>query len=78
MCRSAKPMKPTILDGETVVREVTATSPAVIYTAAQQTADWGTPLWIGDEPLSIRIYQRSETFGRGIPAAADLTFPLAL
>jgi hypothetical protein len=64
------------LDGETVVRELTATSPAVTYTAAQQTADWGLPLWIGDGPLSVRIYQRSATFGRGIPATADLTFPL--
>lgn len=67
-----------ILDGEAVVRELTSTSPAVTYTAAQQTADWGAPLWIGDGPLSVRIYQRSVTFGRGIPATADLTFPLPL
>lgn len=67
-----------ILNGEALVRELSATSPAVIYTAAQQTADWGAPLWIGDGPLSVRIYQRSETFGRGVPSTANLTFPLPL
>ena len=67
-----------ILDGEVVVRELTATSPAVTYTAAQQTDDWGGSLWIGDGPLNVRIYQRSETFGRGIPVTAELTFPLPL
>jgi hypothetical protein len=51
---------------------------AVIYTAAQHTADWGAPLWIGDGPLRVRVYQRSDTFGRGITVTADLTFPLPL
>ncbi len=54
------------------------TSPAVICTAFQPPDDWGAPLWIGDGPLHVRIYQRSETFGRGIPATVDMAFPLPL
>ena len=50
----------------------TATTSA-IYTAAQQTADWGAPLGPG-QTLAIRIYQLSNRLGGGDPAAVTLQF----
>jgi hypothetical protein len=50
-----------IFDGGTIVRTLTASAPSVIYTIAQQTADFGTPQTTYD----IRIYQTSSAFGRG-------------
>ncbi|MEX0852249.1 MAG: hypothetical protein WD036_03070 [Bauldia sp.] len=57
-----------ILNGSTVVRTIAVTSPTASYTAAQQTADFGTP----QSPVAVRIYQLSATVGRGWPAAATL------
>lgn len=54
-----------ILDGSTVVRTITATSETATYTAAEQTSDGLTP---GDF-VSMNIYQISETYNRGYPAA---------
>lgn len=53
-----------ILNGATVVRTLTASSPAVNYTAAQQTADFGAPI----TSVTARIYQLSASVGRGQPA----------
>lgn len=53
-----------ILDGATVKRTLTASTTSVLYTAAQQIADWGAPLGPG-QSLSIRIYQLSALIGRG-------------
>ncbi|HWE18282.1 MAG TPA: glycoside hydrolase TIM-barrel-like domain-containing protein [Hyphomicrobiaceae bacterium] len=53
-----------ILDGATVKRTLTATSPAAAYTAAQQTADFGAP----QASISLRIHQLSATRGRGTPS----------
>ena len=53
-----------ILDGPTVKRVLSTTTNSAIYTAAQQTADWGAPLEPGDT-LDIRIYQLSALVGRG-------------
>ena len=50
----------------------TATTSAV-YTAAQQTADWGAPLVPGDS-LTVRIFQLSALVGRGAPKTVTLTF----
>ena len=47
-----------------VVRTLTATSPTVAYSAANQTTDGITP---GD-PVIVRVYQISEMVGRGNPA----------
>jgi hypothetical protein len=52
-----------ILDGTTVVRALTSTTPSVVYTAAQQTQDFGAP----QSSISLRIAQVSALVGRGQP-----------
>jgi hypothetical protein len=44
---------------------------SAVYTAAQQTFDWGAPLGSGDT-LDIRIYQLSALVGRGAPKTVTL------
>lgn len=46
---------------------------SAVYTAADQTADWGAPLGPGDT-LEIRIYQLSALVGRGAPKTVTLSF----
>lgn len=53
-----------VLDVATVVRSETVTTPAFDYTAAEQTSDGLTP---GD-PVTVRVYQISAVYGRGVPA----------
>lgn len=62
-----------ILDGVVVKRTLTSTTTSVLYTAAQQTADWGAPFSPG-QTLAIRIYQLSNRLGRGDPATVTLQF----
>ncbi len=62
-----------ILDGATVKRVLSAATTSAIYTAADQTADWGAPLAPGDT-VNIRIYQLSALVGRGAPKTVTLTF----
>ena len=62
-----------ILDGATVKRVLTATTTSAVYTAAQQSADWGAPLGPGDT-LDIRIFQLSALVGRGAPKTVTLLF----
>ena len=62
-----------ILDGSTVKRVLPASAPSVIYSAAQQSADWGALLALGDT-LDIRIFQLSALIGRGAPKTVTLTF----
>lgn len=51
-----------ILDGTTVKRTITGlSSPALTYTSAQQTADFGSP----QTTLKIAVYQMSDLVGRG-------------
>jgi hypothetical protein len=51
-----------IMDGSVVVRTISATgSPAAVYTAAQQTTDFGTP----EASYTVRVYQLSASYGRG-------------
>jgi hypothetical protein len=45
------------------LRTISTTSPTAIYTAAEQTADFGSP----QSSIRVRVYQISETVGRGIP-----------
>ncbi|QMU56739.1 MAG: hypothetical protein GKR98_13240 [Boseongicola sp.] len=61
------------LDGATVKRVLSATTTSAIYTAAQQTADWGALVTPGDT-LTIRIFQLSALIGRG--AAKTVTLQL--
>ena len=60
-----------ILDGATVKRVLSTTTTSAVYTAAQQTADWGAPLGTGDT-LDIRIFQLSALVGRGAPKTVTL------
>src|SRR5581483_1990182 len=46
------------------VRTVEVTSPAFLYTAAMQTADFGSAQW----NVSIRVAQISPSYGPGVPA----------
>jgi hypothetical protein len=57
-----------ILDGADVVRTLSSTAPAVTYSVAAQTTDFGAP----QSSVSIRIAQLSATFGRGTPRSATL------
>ena len=62
-----------ILDGAVVKRVLSASTTSAIYTAAEQTADWGALLGPGDT-LDVRIYQLSALIGRGAAKTATLTF----
>ncbi|MGC8203933.1 baseplate multidomain protein megatron [Aliiroseovarius sp. PTFE2010] len=62
-----------ILDGATVKRVLSVTTTSAVYTAAQQTADWGAILGPGDT-LDVRISQLSALVGRGAPKTVTLTF----
>ncbi len=62
-----------IRDVSTVKRTLTTTTTSVLYTAAQQSADWGAPLGPG-QSLAIRIYQLSALIGRGAARFVTLTF----
>ncbi len=53
-----------IMDGTAMIRTLTSDTSSVIYTAAQQIADWGAELVPGDS-LTIRICQFSARVGRG-------------
>jgi hypothetical protein len=57
-----------ILDGVTVKRTLSATSPTVAYSAAQQVTDFGA----AQSSVSVRIYQLSAVVGRGYPAGASI------
>ncbi|SNX75022.1 putative tail protein, partial [Cereibacter ovatus] len=62
-----------ILDGAVVRRTLTSSTTSVLYTATQQTADWGAPLGPG-QMLALRIFQLSNRLGRGTPATVSLQF----
>lgn len=52
----------------TVVRTLASTTPSVTYTSAQQVTDFGS----NQSVLYVRIYQISETVGRGFPLQATI------
>ncbi len=62
-----------ILDGATVKRTLTTTTTNAIYSAAEQTSDWGALLGPVDT-LTIRIYQLSNLIGRGAAKTTTLIF----
>ncbi len=62
-----------ILDGANVKRTLTSSTTSVVYTGADQTADWGALLSPGDT-LTIRIFQLSALIGRGAAKTVTLTF----
>ena len=58
-----------IRDGDAVKRVLAASEPRALYTAAEQTSDFGsTDL----ESLDVTIYQLSRAFGRGSGRSAHL------
>lgn len=54
-------------------RVLSTATTSMVYSAAQQTADWGTQLAPGDS-LAIRIFQLSALVGRGAPKTVTLLF----
>jgi protein involved in polysaccharide export with SLBB domain len=62
-----------IIDGASVKRVLSTATTSAVYTAADQTADWGAPLGPGDN-LRLRIFQLSALVGRGAPKTVTLTF----
>jgi hypothetical protein len=55
LAEEAEAYEVEILDGTTVKRVLSVNTTSAVYTAAQQTADWGAPLGPGDT-LEIRIF----------------------
>jgi hypothetical protein len=51
------------------MRTLATSIPQVLYTAADEIADFGSP----QPSLSVAVYQLSATVGRGIAARAVLT-----
>ncbi len=62
-----------ILDSASVKRVLGTATTSVVYTSAQQTADWAAPLGPSDT-LDIRLFQLSALVGRGAPKTVTLTF----
>jgi hypothetical protein len=62
-----------ILDGAAIKRTLTSSTTSVLYTAAQQTADWSAPLGPG-QMLALRIFQLSNRLGRDTAATVTLQF----
>ena len=62
-----------ILDGSAVKRTFKVTTDSVVYSGAQQVADWGALLGPGDE-LDVRIFQLSALVGRGAPNTVTMFF----
>ena len=59
-----------ILDGPTVVRTLSATTPSATYTLAQQTADFGS----AQSTLTTAAYQLSPSTGRGAGRTTTLYY----
>lgn len=57
-----------VMDGADVVRTITASTPTITYTSAQQTTDFGSP----QSSIDLRIYQMSAVVGRGYPLEVTL------
>jgi hypothetical protein len=57
-----------ILDGSNVKRTILSDAPSAVYTAAEQTADFGSP----QSSVSLRVFQMSALLGRGTPRTATL------
>lgn len=57
-----------IMSGSTVLRTISTTSETCTYSAANQTTDGITP----GNPVTLRVYQLSDTIGRGNVASATV------
>lgn len=57
-----------VMSGSTVKRTITASTPSFAYSAANQTTDFGS----AQSSITFRIFQLSETVGRGYPLEVTL------
>lgn len=57
-----------ILAGSVVKRTLSVATNAALYTAAQQTADFGSV----QSSVSVKVFQTNATYGRGTPRAATI------
>ncbi len=57
-----------IMNGSTVVRTISASTPTASYSAASQTTDFGSP----QSSVSVRVYQLSAIVGRGYAGNASV------
>ncbi|MCY1309815.1 hypothetical protein D9M70_599440 [compost metagenome] len=57
-----------VMSGSTVKRTISVTSPSFSYSAANQTTDFGSP----QASITFRIFQMSQTVGRGYPLEVTL------
>ena len=73
MSEASESWRVEILNGAVVKRSLTTVTASVVYTAAQQTADWGAPLAPGAS-LTIRIAQIGQAFGAGAAPVTTLWF----
>ncbi|KZL14854.1 hypothetical protein [Pseudovibrio sp. Ad37] len=62
-----------ILKEGSVIRTLTSATISVVYTSAEQIEDFGAELTIG-ATIAVRIYQLSNTLGRGTPLTTTLHF----
>lgn len=61
-----------ILQGTNIKRTLTSNTNSVVYTAADQTTDFGSP-----QPVKVAVYQMSEMVGRGYPASPAIGLAIA-
>ncbi|WP_287882887.1 glycoside hydrolase TIM-barrel-like domain-containing protein [Paracoccus sp. (in: a-proteobacteria)] len=73
MSEASESWQVEILAGAVVKRTLTTATNAAVYTGAQQTADWGSPLGPG-AALNIRIAQIGQAFGAGAASVTTLWF----
>ncbi len=73
MSEASEAWRVEVLDGPSVKRSLTAATTSAVYTAAQQTADWGAPLGPGAS-LNIRIAQIGQAYGAGAAPVTTLWF----
>ena len=73
MSEASEQWQVEILDRAVVKRSLTASVTSALYTAAQQTADWGALLGPGDS-VSVRVAQIGQAYGPGEAAVTTLFF----
>ena len=73
MSEASESWQVEILDGSTVKISLTVATTSAVYTAAQQTADWGAPLGPGAS-IDIRIAQIGQAYGAGAAPVTTLWF----
>ncbi len=68
LAEAAEAYRVEIMDGPDVIRMIETATPSVIYTAAQQTADFGAP----PSAFTVRVAQLSSTYGAGMRVESNI------